>query len=110
MGCSNENHSISFRDLKSKGKVQTFTYPDTVATDEYDNKRCYEETIGRRIPAILDGFSMAVLAYGQTGSGKTHTLIGKLGVFKNQPSDDLDNLDDNLGMFPRAALAIYQGL
>lgn len=53
---------------------------------------------------------MCVIAYGQTGSGKTHSLVGKLGVFKNPPSDNLDNLDDNLGMFPRTALALYQGL
>ena len=37
-------------------------------------------------------------------------MIGKLGVFENIPSDDLDNLDDNLGLFPRAALAIFKGL
>lgn len=37
-------------------------------------------------------------------------MIGKLGVFKNAPSDDLDNLDENLGLFPRTALAILHGL
>lgn len=37
-------------------------------------------------------------------------MIGKLGVFKNPPSDDLDNLDDNLGIFPRAAIALLKGL
>lgn len=81
-----------------------------VATDDFTNKRMYEETVAKKVPLILDGFSMVIWAYGQTGSGKTHTMIGKLGVFKNSPSDDLDNLDDNLGIFPRAALEILQGL
>ena len=81
-----------------------------MATDEFDNKRVYEETIGKKIPLILDGYSMVLLTYGQTGSGKTHTLIGKLGVFAHPPSDNLDNLDADLGLWPRAALAIFQGL
>ena len=106
VGCSQEKHSITFKDLKQKNKIINYTFPDLVATDEYDNKRMYEETLAQKIPLILDGYSTVVLAYGQTGSGKTHTLVGKLGVFKNAPSDDLDNLDDNLGMFPRAALAL----
>jgi hypothetical protein len=63
-----------------------------------------------KIPYILDGFSMVLSAYGQTGSGKTHTMVGKVGVFRNPPSDDLENLDPNIGLFPRAALAIFQGL
>lgn len=70
----------------------------------------YDETVAKKIPLILDGYSMIVWAYGQTGSGKTHTMIGKLGVFNTPPSDDLESLDDNLGIFPRAALAIFQGL
>ena len=78
-----------------------------MATDDFNNKRMYDEIVAGKIPLILDGYSQVILAYGQTGSGKTHTLIGKLGVFQNAPSDDLENLDDNLGIFPRAALAIF---
>lgn len=110
VGCSYESHTVAFKDLKSSGRLKEFKYPDVVATDEFDNKRLYEETVAPKIPVILDGFNMIVVAYGQTGSGKTHTLIGKLGVFKQAPSDNLDNLDDNLGLFPRAALALFQGM
>ena len=53
---------------------------------------------------------MVLFAYGQTGSGKTHTMVGKLGVFQNPPNDNLDNLDDNLGLFPRTALSIFHGI
>ena len=90
--------------------MKVFDYPDVVATDDYSNKRLYDETVALKIPQILEGYSLVVLAYGQTGSGKTHTMIGKLGVFKNPPSENLDNLDENLGLFPRAALEILQGL
>lgn len=41
-----------------------FDWPDIVATDEYDNKRMYDETIATKIPLILDGYSMVVVAYG----------------------------------------------
>lgn len=110
IGCSYENHSVAFKDLARKDRVISFTYPDIVAPDDFDNKRIYEESVAHKIPLILDGYSMVLVAYGQTGSGKTHTMIGKLGVFSKAPSDDLDNLDDNLGLFPRAALAIFHGL
>lgn len=111
VGCSYENHSVTFKDMKTKNKKEiNYNFMDMVATDEFDNKRLFEETVALKVPLILDGFSMVMLAYGQTGSGKTHSMVGKLGVFKNPPSNDLDNLDDNLGLFPRTALAIFQGL
>ena len=67
----------------------------------------YDETAFPLVESVIGGYNGTIFAYGQTGSGKTHTMVGKVGVFKNAPSDDLDNLDDNLGLFPRAALAIY---
>ena len=110
VGSSYEDHCVTFRDLKRKNQLIKYNYPDIVATDDFDNKRVYEETIAKKIPLILDGHNLIVTAYGQTGSGKTHTMIGKLGVFNSVPSEDLENLDENLGLFPRTALAIFQGL
>jgi len=48
-----------------------------------------------------------MLAYGQTGSGKSHTLIGKLGSFKN-PSMDMENIHPELGIFPRIAFNLFK--
>lgn len=58
MGCSNEKHSITFRDLKKKNKETVYTFPNIVATDDFDNKKMYEVTMAPKIPLILDGFSM----------------------------------------------------
>ena len=44
--------------------MHTYDYPDFVATDEFDNKRVYEEIVAQKIPYILDGFSSVILAYG----------------------------------------------
>ena len=47
-----------------KNRIKDYTYPDIVATDDFTNKRVYEETIGKKIPYILDGYSLIMLAYG----------------------------------------------
>lgn len=108
-GANYENHSIIFQDKANKGREDNFNHPDLVATDEFSNKRFYEETVGPKIPLFIDGFSMNFVAYGQTGSGKSHTMIGPKGVFDNE-SPDIENLDENLGLFPRAAMEILKGL
>jgi len=36
-------------------------------------------------------------------------MIGSLGCF-DKPSGDFENIDERLGIFPRAALAIYKGI
>lgn len=36
-------------------------------------------------------------------------MIGPLGCF-DKPSSDLDDVDERLGIFPRAALAIFKGI
>ena len=107
-GASYENHMIEFQD-KARGTMDKFNHPDCVATDDFDNKRLYDEVVAPKIPLFLDGFSFNFVAYGQTGSGKSYTMIGPLGVFKNA-SSDTDNLDPGLGMFPRAAIDIWKGL
>ena len=60
---SHENHSITFIDKTGK-KPDVYNHPDFVATDEWDNKRTYDDIIAPRIPYILDGFSLNIIAYG----------------------------------------------
>ena len=64
VGANYDSHSIAFQDLKSKGKLIEYKFPDIVATDDFDNKRVYEETVAQKIPLILDGYSMVLCAYG----------------------------------------------
>ena len=105
---SYENHSVTFAD-RNRGKSETFEYADTVATDEFDNSKIFDEIVRPKIPLFMDGFSMHYVAYGQTGSGKSHTMIGPHGVFK-APSDDVNNVDPGFGLFPRAAMVILKEL
>ena len=60
---SHENHSITFVDKEGK-KPDTYKHADFVATDEFDNKKTYEDVIAPKIPYILDGFSLNIIAYG----------------------------------------------
>ena len=104
---SYENHTVTFID-KKRGKTDIYDYPDTVATDEFDNPKLFEEIVAKRLPLFLDGFSCNYVAYGQTGSGKSHTIIGPHGVFKNNQGLDIDNPLPELGLFPRAAMHILK--
>lgn len=60
---SHENHSITFVN-KEGAKPDTYNHPDFVATDEFDNKRTFDEVIAPKIPYVLDGFSLNIVAYG----------------------------------------------
>ena len=64
MGASYEDHNIMFRDLKGKNRAHNYNYPDVVATDDFSNKRMFDETVAQKIPMILDGFSLVIVAYG----------------------------------------------
>lgn len=48
VGCSHEKHCVTFKDLGT-GKILNYDWPDLVATDDYDNKRMFNETIGSKI-------------------------------------------------------------
>ena len=93
---------------KTKSKTDEYTYPDIVATDEFDNPRLFDEIVRPKLPLFLDGYSLHYVAYGQTGSGKSHTMIGPHGVFKNKQGLDVDNPDPELGLFPRAAMIVLK--
>ena len=105
---SDENHQITFAD-STRGKSESYDYPDTVATGEFDNSKIFKEIVEPRIPLILDGFNSHWIAYGQTGSGKSHTMIGPMGVF-NTPAESIDDVDPHLGLFPRAAMILLKGI
>ena len=55
----------------------------------------------------MNGYNVTYMAFGQTGSGKTYTLIAPVGSFKKFGTDESGQILEHYGLFPRAALTIF---
>ena len=63
-------------------------------------------TVGRDlVERVIEGYNATILAYGQTGSGKTYTMLGPEGA---RISSDRSELDDALGVVPRACDQLFK--
>ena len=76
-----------------------------VLTDDMDQKNCYDTMMPFFLDKFSQGYNVNFLCYGQTGSGKTHTALGPPGTFKK--GVQMSDVQDNFGMFPRAAMEIF---
>jgi kinesin family protein 11 len=80
-------------------RQQRTTYNfDNVLTSFSTQQEVFNQTIEPVIGDVLSGFECTMFAYGQTGTGKTHTMEGD---FMNE---------DNRGVIPRAAQALFERL
>jgi len=60
------------------------------------------------ITSAIDGFNVCIFCYGQTGSGKTFTMISPSGEIPLL--DNVHEMDDNVGLAPRAIVEIFKVL
>ncbi|EKX52236.1 hypothetical protein GUITHDRAFT_65383, partial [Guillardia theta CCMP2712] len=80
-------------------RQQRTTYNfDDVLTSFSTQQEVFDTTIAPNILDVLEGFECTMFAYGQTGTGKTHTMEGDL------------SSENNRGVIPRAAHAIFERL
>ena len=100
----------------------TFRY-DGVYPHTASQQQVFEGVAGTLVQDTLEGYNSSIIAYGQTGSGKTHTMFGPgwdtqdtcrsegslLG--STDPAGSVEvALDSNVGLVPRIALGLFQGI
>ncbi|XP_066929588.1 kinesin-like protein KIF21A isoform X3 [Clytia hemisphaerica] len=82
------------------GKDKAFTY-DHVFDIESRQPDIYDNIARPLIEGCFEGYNATILAYGQTGSGKTFTM---------GTSFDVGIPETAIGIIPRAALHLFQGI
>ena len=75
--------------------------------DSMTQQAAYDEMMPFFLDKFYQGYNVNFLCYGQTGSGKTHSALGPPGTFKKKATFT-GEIEDHFGMFPRAALEIFQ--
>eukprot|EP00961_Rhodomonas_salina_P000450 6087-Rhodomonas_salina.1 len=86
--------------IRGSGQRQqrtTFNF-DNVLTSFSTQEEVFSQTIEPVLDDVLTGYECTMFAYGQTGTGKTHTMEGDF------------MSEDNRGVIPRAAQAIFERL
>ncbi|KAM9815013.1 kinesin-like protein KIF21A isoform 2-T2 [Syngnathus typhle] len=82
------------------GKDKSFTY-DYVFDMDSQQDAIYQTCTEKLIEGCFEGYNATVFAYGQTGSGKTYTM---------GTGFDVNIMDDELGIIPRAVHHLYRGI
>ncbi|XP_030646391.1 kinesin-like protein KIF21A, partial [Chanos chanos] len=82
------------------GKDKAFTF-DYVFDMETQQDNIYSNCTEKLIEGCFEGYNATVFAYGQTGSGKTYTM---------GTGFDMNILDDELGIIPRAVSHLFKGI
>ena len=86
-----------------------FDYMNHLVPPDVNNEQLYEQFVPQRIDSFFNGINVNLLAYGQTGSGKTHTMFGAPGILEQAGKGGFGVASPaEYGIFPRAALAIFQ--
>uniref|UniRef100_A0A8C5EJ12 Kinesin motor domain-containing protein n=1 Tax=Gouania willdenowi TaxID=441366 RepID=A0A8C5EJ12_GOUWI len=82
------------------GKDKAFTY-DYVFDMDSQQDAIYSTCTEKLVEGCFEGYNATVFAYGQTGSGKTYTM---------GTGFDVNIMDDELGIIPRAVHHLYTGI
>ncbi|XP_041652432.1 kinesin-like protein KIF21B isoform X5 [Cheilinus undulatus] len=82
------------------GKDKSFTY-DYMFDMDSTQDAIYSTCTEKLIEGCFEGYNATVFAYGQTGSGKTYTM---------GTGFDVNILDDELGIIPRAVQHLFKGI
>lgn len=101
-----DDNKVIFANRYSGAITDIFKYPNLVFDDEADQQKVYDEMMPFFLSRFMFGYNVNFLCYGQTGSGKTHTAIGPRGTFSKTTISA--EIQAEFGMFPRAALYIYE--